>query len=115
MELIPYFYNIMYEHDTRTIQFSIFESKLQKYYDKQECDIEFELIDGDCVSKFWVKPRGKCYFYDLVYIDGEHYSETEVFQIIKEILFPNEKNFISNIEQWYGKNSPIRISIKKIK
>ena len=113
IELISYLYFTLFEYDTRIIEYPTFKSKLQEYYDKQECDFEFEMDEIDWIKTFQIRPRGKCYYYDIVHNDGKNYTEKGVYRVIKEILFSDEKIFIDNIEQWYGVNDPIRILVKK--
>lgn len=61
-KLISYIYLQYSLGETRVIPNKIFTTKLNDYYDKQNCDIEFK-TDLEYIKTFRVN-RGKPYYYD---------------------------------------------------
>ena len=89
------------------IPYNIFVSKLKSYYDKRNCDVEFEFGGEDWIETFKIKPRGKCFFYDLAYYDEIEECNPDADKVLKKIIFPKEEFRIRGIEQRYGKKGSV--------
>jgi len=105
--LLTYLFYHKYNIECRVIEYSKFHETLKEYYSQQNCDVEFELSEGESISKYLVKLRDKSYYYDFAI--GPSILEGRIE--LAKALFPNENVRIKRIEQWES-DVPYRIYVQ---
>jgi len=95
------------------IDYTVFHTTLTEYYNKQNCDIEFELMEGDWICKYKVKPRGEVYFYDMACEEENRKEQIGAFRELEKVFFSSEDVEIIEVQQRYSDDAPYRIYIKR--
>ena len=112
-KLVSYFYYTYYLGEARIIPYKTFMSKLQGYYDKQNCDVEFRIDHNQTIDTFKVLPRGKYFYYDKTEPDKRIGMDYEVFNELKKVFFPDEDISVYGIRKLNFEHEPFKIKVRK--
>jgi len=111
--LISYFYFTFYLGETRVIPSKTFMLKLKEYYDKQDCDVEFELYHNQFIGTFKVLPRGKYFYYDKTEADQRIGMEYGAYNELKKVFFPDEDISIYGIRKLNFEHETFKLKVRK--
>ena len=105
---VTWFFRIFFENEIRYYDLGIYTSKIQEYYSQLNCDIEITLLDGEYYDPYKVMPKNKPYYIDK---SEESWTMFSVSRELKKVFFPDEYIIVDGIEQWYGSEEPMRLTV----
>ena len=105
--LISHFFFTFFVEEIRVVEHDTFISMITDYYDKINCDVEFQInSQKKQIQTFKLKPHNKSYYYDKL-------EPKEFLKEMKQILFPSEDIKIIWIRQLESNENLIQLKIKK--